>query len=147
MVLTQKEIDPVEDPIQDPIRASIRRGLDFLVASQGPDGSWRGDYGGPMFLLPMYIAACHISKQPIEKARKDDMVAYMRRVQNPDGSIGLHVEDSGSMFATVLCYVALRILGVEPDDSDLVRMRSWIMANGTALGAASWGKFTLARFL
>jgi squalene/oxidosqualene cyclase-like protein len=48
------------------------------------------------------------------------------------------------MFTTTLSYVALRLLGVAPDEPRLVRMRDWIHAHGSPLGAASWGKFTLA---
>ena len=34
------------------------------------DGAWRGDYGGPMFLLPMYVAACHIARPADPRARR-----------------------------------------------------------------------------
>jgi len=72
------------------------------------------------------------------------MTAYLRAMQNSDGSIGLHTEGSGSMFTTVLSYVSLRLLGAERDDPDVSRMRIWIQSNGTALGSASWGKAILA---
>jgi hypothetical protein len=97
-----------------------------------------------MFLLPMYVAACRVAGRLPEGARRDGMVRYLRGVINQDGAVGLHEEDGGSMFTTVLAYVALRFLGVPRDDPDAARMRAWIRANGTALGAASWGKVTLA---
>ncbi len=122
----------------------MQGGLDFFVSLQEEDGSWRGDYGGPMFLLPMYIAACHVANHEIPATTRQGMVAYLRNTQNPDGGIGLHAEDSGSMFTTALSYVALRMLGVEQKDPAAIRMRRWIHENGTALGAASWGKLILA---
>ena len=125
-------------------RRTIEKGLDFLVSLQGEDGSWRGDYSGPMFLLPMYVAACHIAGRNIPEQTKQGMIAYFRNVRNSDGSIGLHSEGSGVMFTTALTYVALRILGLDRDDPCVRATRQWIQSNGTALGAASWGKFVLA---
>ena len=130
--------------MEETIIQTIRKGLRFLVSLQGEDGSWRGDYGGPMFLLPMYIAACYITESDIPKHRKKKMAAYFLSVQNEDGSIGIHPEAKGCMFTTVLCYVAMRILELDRENASLKNMRGWIISNGTALAAASWGKFILS---
>ncbi len=98
-----------------------------------------------MFLLPMYVAAGYICRRGILDPVCKRMIAYLFNVQNPDGSIGLHAEaEEGSMFTTVLSYVALRMLGVSQNRDSLVSMRRWIQTHGTALGAASWGKWMLA---
>lgn len=123
---------------------TIRKGLDFLTGLQGEDGSWRGEYAGPQFLLPMYVAACHIAGRSIEDPAKSSMIQFLKHYQNPDGSLGLHEESSGCMFTTALGYAALRILGLDEQDPQASAMRKWMHENGTALGAASWGKFTLA---
>ncbi len=125
------------------IESIITRGIDYLASIQDEKGCWTGDYGGPMFLLPMYIGACYITGQDIPEIDRSGFIRYFFNVQNADGSIGLHAEDDGCMFTTVLCYASLRILGVERKNRDMEKMRSWIIANGTALGAASWGKFFL----
>jgi squalene cyclase len=91
----------------------------------------------------MYVALCHAAGRPPE-AHREGMTRYFTAVQRADGSVGLHAEEErGSMFCTALSYVALRILGVPPEDSRAARMRAWIHDHGTPLGAASWGKFTL----
>jgi squalene/oxidosqualene cyclase-like protein len=128
----------------DPLLESVRRAAARLVSLQQADGSWSGEYGGPGFLLPMYVAARHLAGRPLSPARRDRVVAYLRSVQNTDGSLGLHVEAEGSVFTTVLGYVALRQLGVARGDAAASRMRAWILAHGTALGAAPWGKHVLA---
>jgi squalene/oxidosqualene cyclase-like protein len=121
----------------------MRRALENLAALQDEDGGWPGDYGGPMFLLPMYLALCHAAGE-IPTARRDGMIAYLTSVQHEDGSVGLHAEDPrGSMFCTSLAYVGLRVLGLPPEDPRLERMRRWIHTHGGPLGAAAWGKFTL----
>lgn len=125
------------------VDAAIRSGLDFLASIQYDRGCWAGDYGGPMFLLPMYIGAFYIAGREISDEDRRGFIRYLFNVQNGDGSIGLHAEDTGCMFTTVLCYAALRILGVPRGDPGMAAMREWIIANGSAVGAASWGKFFL----
>uniref|UniRef100_A0A8C3LAM5 Lanosterol synthase n=1 Tax=Chrysolophus pictus TaxID=9089 RepID=A0A8C3LAM5_CHRPC len=73
-----------------------------------------------------------------------EMVRYLRSVQLPDGGWGLHVEDKSTVFGTALNYVALRILGLGPDDPDIVRARVNLHSKGGAVGIPSWGKFWLA---
>jgi squalene/oxidosqualene cyclase-like protein len=125
---------------------AMRRALGNLARLQGDDGAWPGEYGGPMFLLPMYIALCRASGkiEHLTSERRARIVAHFFAVQNGDGSIGLHAEDRrGSMFTSALSYVALRALDVPADEPRLVTMRRWIHAHGMPLGAASWGKLTL----
>lgn len=125
-------------------RASMEYALQNLSRLQNDSGSWPGDYGGPMFLLPMYLALCHATKRLPDAARTEKMKTYFFNVQRDDGSIGLHAESTeGSMFTTALSYLGLRILGVPASHARLEKMRGWIRENGSPLGAASWGKFTL----
>lgn len=133
-----------DEPLESETHSALGRAVENLTRLQDGDGSWPGDYGGPMFLLPMYVALCHASGRLPEPAVSDDMRRYMLSVEHEDGGIGLHAEDPrGCQFTTTLCYVALRILGCAADDEALVRMRTWIHAHGTPLGAAAWGKLTL----
>ena len=126
------------------IRSAIDRALANLASRQHDDGSWQGDYGGVLFLIPMYIIACHVAGEPVEQKDAGLFIAYYRKVQNGDGSVGMHPHDTGRMFTTVMSYVALRILGCSRDSEHLVPMRKWIRDRGGALGAASWGKSFLA---
>lgn len=125
-------------------RTAMERALGNLERLQADRGSWPGDYGGPMFLLPMYIALCHAAGKMPDRQRQERITTYFFNVQRADGSVGLHAESTqGSMFCTTLSYVALRLLDVPATDSRLLRMREWIHDNGSPLGAAAWGKFTL----
>jgi lanosterol synthase len=122
----------------------MNKALGNLRALQAERGSWPGDYGGPMFLLPMYVALAWTAQRLPSPARSAKLVTYFSNVQRSDGSIGLHAESTeGSMFTSALSYVALRLLGLPASDERLTRMRGWILQHGTPLGAASWGKFTL----
>lgn len=48
------------------------------------------------------------------------------------------------MFGSALSYIALRILGEDPDggeDMAMTRARKWILDHGGLVGIPSWGKF------
>ncbi|XP_008402434.1 lanosterol synthase [Poecilia reticulata] len=120
------------------------KGMNFYRRLQAEDGHWAGDYGGPLFLLPGLLITCHVAKIPLPEAWKKEMVRYLRSVQLPDGGWGLHIEDKSTVFGTALSYTSLRILGVDPDDPDLVRARNNLHSKGGAVGIPSWGKFWLA---
>ncbi|XP_054834517.1 lanosterol synthase [Eublepharis macularius] len=119
-------------------------GMKFYSCLQAEDGHWAGDYGGPLFLLPGLLIACHVAKIPLPEESRKEMVRYLRSVQLPDGGWGLHIEDTSKVFCTALNYVAMRLLGVSPDDPDAVRARNNLHSKGGAVGIPSWGKFWLA---
>jgi len=126
------------------VNRAVARGIKRLVELQRPDGSWQGEYGGPNFLLPMYVLATYLAGRLPEGEEARAMCRQILSWQNPDGSIGLHESDRGCLFTSALGYVALRLLGSQPGEERLARLRDWMAANGTPLGAAAWGKFFLA---
>uniref|UniRef100_A0A8B9UN31 Terpene cyclase/mutase family member n=1 Tax=Anas zonorhyncha TaxID=75864 RepID=A0A8B9UN31_9AVES len=125
-------------------REAALNGMRFYAGLQAEDGHWAGDYGGPLFLLPGLLITCHTAKIQLPEGFQEEMVRYLRSVQLPDGGWGLHVEDKSTVFGTALNYVALRILGLGPDDPDIVRARVNLHSKGGAVGIPSWGKFWLA---
>ncbi|XP_028924452.1 lanosterol synthase isoform X1 [Ornithorhynchus anatinus] len=125
-------------------RAGALNGMQFYSKLQAEDGHWAGDYGGPLFLLPGLLITCHVANISLPAGYREEMIRYLRSVQLPDGGWGLHVEDKSTVFGTALSYTSLRILGVGPDDPDLVRARNNLHGKGGAVGIPSWGKFWLA---
>ncbi len=130
--------EPAE--VADPVEL----GLAALERDQSPEGCWSGDYSGPLFLLPIYVAALHILDRPPGAARRARIERTLRAQQNPDGGFGLDVEGPSLVFTSVLCTVALRLLGAPPDDPAVRAARRWFLARGGATASASWGKFILA---
>ena len=126
------------------VEEAIGRGLAYLARLQTAEGSWRGDYDGPLFLLPGYVFAYYATGTPLPDEHCRGFAAYIKRVQNPDGGFGLHVEGDSLVFTTALNYVALRLLGVESADPTARRARAWLLNHGGALGIPSWGKYWLA---
>lgn len=127
-----------------PLVSAIKKGLDFLVNLQDGEGSWRGNISGVTFLLPLYVIACYITGREIPEKRRLEMIKSLRNMQNENGSMGLHGADKGSMFSSVLSYLAIRILGIKRDEMFALRMRGWILNNGSALAMPTPGKYLLA---
>jgi hypothetical protein len=95
----------------DPIGAALAH----LASTQDASGSWKGDYGGPLFLLPIFIATARTVGYRIDESTRSGMERYLRAHQNGDGGWGLHVEGTSHVFTTVLSYVALTVLGRRGD--------------------------------
>jgi squalene/oxidosqualene cyclase-like protein len=92
------------------------------------------------------MAAClyHVAGADLPAARRDAIARGLRATITADGSVGLHFENAGCLFTSVLTYVALRLLGTPPDDADAARLRAWIRDRGGPLYAAPWAKHALA---
>jgi len=134
-------------PTDDAVVSALRNGVSFYETLQADDGHWPGDYGGPMFLMPGMVIACHttgVLDSVLTPAHKSEMIRYLRNHQNVDGGFGLHIEGTSTMFGTALSYVTLRILGVGPDDDVCEAARAWMHTRGGAHSITSWGKFWLA---
>jgi 2,3-oxidosqualene cyclase len=127
-----------------PLDIAIQKGLEVISLEQSPSGAWKGDYGGPLFLVPIYVAGLHILGESPEVLTRDGFIAYIRGHQNEDGGWGLDVESRSHVFTSVLNYVALRLLGVGAGDPCLARARAWFLPLGGALASGSWGKFILS---
>lgn len=122
----------------------IQRARDVLARTQEADGSWKGDYSGPLFLSPVYVAGLYVMGRAPDTRTREGLLAYLRHHQNADGGWGLDVESPSLVFTTVLNYVTLRLLGIDADDPGLLRARDWFLPRGGPLGSGSWGKFILA---
>jgi squalene/oxidosqualene cyclase-like protein len=129
--------------LRDAAMRSLGLACDNLGKRQSADGSWRGDYTGPTFLLPMYVALCHAAQSELSPERSKKMRAHLLGAQNADGSIGLYPGGPGSVFTSALGYAALRILGQPSQGTSMMRLRDWILAHGSPLASGSWGKFVL----
>ena len=103
---------------RDELTDAIEGGLDWMERTQADQGAWEGDYGGPMFLLPLYVATTYVVDELPEPEVRDEIVRYLRNHQNDDGGWGLHVESHSYVYTSVLNYVAMRLLGVPEDDPE-----------------------------
>lgn len=126
------------------IDAAIGASLAHLERLVGAGGSLKGDYGGPLFLLPMYVGTAHVVGLELDDHTREGMIRYLRSAQNKDGGFGLHVEAASYVFTSAIGYVALRLLGVPAEDPGARAARRFVLDHGGPVASASWGKFFLA---
>ncbi|KAF5971075.1 lanosterol synthase [Fusarium bulbicola] len=125
--------------------AAAENGLDFFEKLQLPSGHWGCEYGGPMFLLPGIVMTWYVTRTPVSSAKATAIYKYISARAHPvDGGWGLHIEGESSVFGTLMNYVALRLLGVDPEDPVLVKARGTLHKMGGALYAPHWAKFWMA---
>ena len=58
----------------DPIGAALAH----LASTQDASGSWKGDYGGPLFLLPIFIATARTVGFALDAETRAGMETYLR---------------------------------------------------------------------
>ncbi|MCK5665689.1 MAG: hypothetical protein KAI17_19510, partial [Thiotrichaceae bacterium] len=138
------EIPKSDNPDEQQLIDSLIQGMDYFSQLQSDEGHWAGDYAGPLFLLPGLLFASYLSETPFPKPHQQMMRVYLFNHQNTDGGWGMHIEGESTMFGTVMQYISLRILGVDKNNAELSKARTWIKDNGGAAGIPSWGKFYLA---
>ncbi|KAK6944648.1 Squalene cyclase, N-terminal [Dillenia turbinata] len=148
-ILPQMKVKETEEITEEVITNTLRRAISFYTTIQAHDGHWAGDYGGPMFLMPGLIIALSITgalNAVLSKEHQSEMCRYIYNHQNKDGGWGLHIEGQSIMFGSVLNYVALRLLGEEPNDGKgaMEKGRKWILDHGSATAVTSWGKMWLS---
>ncbi|KAF1970506.1 terpene synthase [Bimuria novae-zelandiae CBS 107.79] len=124
--------------------SAARNGLLFYSQLQLESGHWSSSYAGPSFTLPGLVVALYITDGAIPAEWAIDMTQWVCRYQNDDGGWGLHIPGRSTLFATVLYYVSLRILGIDEGHAVTVRARGWIRGMGGAVAVPQWGRYWLA---
>jgi lanosterol synthase len=80
------------------------------------------------------IFALYITESGIPPEWNSEMVRYISRHVNDDGGWGMHTEGKSTLFATVLYYVSLRILGADDQHPLLSKARGLILSLGNRAG-------------
>ncbi|KDO22939.1 hypothetical protein SPRG_11783 [Saprolegnia parasitica CBS 223.65] len=144
LMLKGKKASAPTTPASSNVEEALLKAIDFYQLLQSEDGSWQGDYGGPMFLLPGLVVVCYITGHDLGQSMKDGLVVYLKNHQQLDGGWGMHIEEGSTMFGTVMNYVSLRLLGVPANDDACMEARAFIRRHGGATQVPSWGKFYLS---
>lgn len=124
---------------------ALDRALSHLLSIQNAEGGWEGEMVWNTMILSQYVIVMKTLGRPIPELARDKMLLHYRVTRNRDGGWGMHSESPSYVFFTTLAYVALRLLGVGPDEPLCKEARAWLHRQpGGVLAIPTWGKFWLA---
>ncbi len=123
---------------------TLEKALDHLTSIQRDRGCWVGEVVWCTMLNSQHVIASHLTGQPISAERREKVLKYYRAWQTEDGGWGMHRESPAYVYMTALGYVALRLLGLGPDEEMPRRAREWLRSHGGVKHIPTWGKFWLA---
>lgn len=96
-------------------------------------------------ILSQYVWTRQLIGRPVDPADREPYLTHYRVTRLPVGGWGMHPESDPSVFCTTLAYVALRLLGLGPDDPLTAPAARWLRAQpGGVRAVPSWGKFWLS---
>jgi squalene-hopene/tetraprenyl-beta-curcumene cyclase len=132
--------------------AAHRKAVEALLSLQHGDGHWRGELQGDSILESEYLLMKFILGQegePMADGRPGAMVltriaGYLRSLQRDDGGWGQYPGSGVDLSATVKAYMALKLMGDDPDDEHMARARRVILDRGGAENCNSFSNFFLA---
>src|SRR5205823_8233145 len=111
-----------------------------LLARQSPEGYWCGELQGDSILESEYILLKFILAQ--ENDPELPLIGnYLRRLQNEQGGWSLFPGGPSDLSGTVKAYLALKLLGDDPDARHLRAARDVVLRLGGAETCNSFTKF------
>ncbi len=128
-----------------PVLSPRDRARDHLLRLQREDGAWEGEVVWCTMILSQYVIVRHATGRPPDDHARGDILRHYAITRTPAGGWGLHPEGPPQIFTTALAYVALRLLGLGPDEELTAPARAWLHRQpGGTPAIPTWGKFWLA---
>jgi lanosterol synthase len=127
-------------------RAPLAGAVTNLLDQQGPAGCWEGEVVWNTMLLSQYVLTCRmVGNWPLPARERSQILRCYEKTRCADGSWPWHCEAPGSLFVTVLAYVALRVMGTPADDPITSAARRWLRTHPDSVAILpSWGRMWLA---
>ncbi|WVR06302.1 hypothetical protein IAU60_003332 [Kwoniella sp. DSM 27419] len=138
------DMDVSDQPEAKTPYEAARNGFEFYKQLQSADGHFATEYGGPLFLTPGLVIAMHVCGRQFTSEQSAEMIRYLINKRRPEGGWGLHTAAPPTVYGTVMNYVALRLLGLGPDEGPMTEIRALIHKMGGATGIPTWGKVWLS---
>src|SRR5580692_358093 len=143
----------VADALTAGCAQATRRGVDYLLSLQRPEGYWWADLTADTTLESDFILLelwRHAPENgvwnPPTRPLVDKAVSSILARQLPDGGFNIYAHGPSEINATIKAYTALKLAGLAADDSHLSRARERILALGGLQAANSYVKVNLSLF-
>lgn len=124
-----------------------RAAIDALARAAMPSGGFEGEVVWNTMILAQVVIVRRViqGEGAFSDAERAGMIRHFEVSRTPEGGFGLHPESGPYVFFTTLAYVALRLLGVGPDEPITQGARRWLREESEGvLAIPSWGKLWLS---
>jgi squalene-hopene/tetraprenyl-beta-curcumene cyclase len=136
--------DSITDgPCAPPLGTAIARAVDALFRLRDPAGYWWAELESNVSITAEVLLLHHVWGV-FERIPRAAAEQYFRAQQRDHGGWELAYGDGGELSVTIEAYMALRLLGVGPDDDALRRARTFVLARGGITQARIFTKMHLA---
>jgi len=108
----------------------IRLATAWLINTQAAEGFWVGNLQSNSCMEAEWILGMHILGISHD-AKFGGVVQAIINEQRADGSWEIYFDaPTGDINTTIECYAALRLAGIDPQSSSLMKARQWILDHG-----------------
>ncbi len=97
-------------------------------------------------ILAQYVIVRTVIGDRVEDPLRDAIVVHFQATRRQSCGWGFHPESGPYVFVTTLAYIALRLIGLHPDDPLIEPARRWLRDQEPdgVLSVPNWGKFWLS---
>ncbi|MCL6631216.1 MAG: squalene--hopene cyclase [Alicyclobacillus herbarius] len=111
------------------LEAGIDAACQSLLNRQHAEGFWWGQLASNVCMESEYVLLCHCLNR--RDARQEQKIeTYLFTQQNGDGTWSIYPGGPPDLNATVEAYVALKLIGVSPQDERMVKARTFVISQG-----------------
>jgi squalene-hopene/tetraprenyl-beta-curcumene cyclase len=135
------------------VAEAIRKASEAIVLKQHKEGFWWADLTADTTLESDYILQELWNHSPVNgvwnpptRERIDRAVTTILSRQLPDGGFNIYLQGPSEVSASVKAYFALKVAGVSPDESRMIRLRNRILELGGVQAANSYVRINLSLF-
>lgn len=134
-----------EPALEIDLDGMIGAAQEALVDLQRADGHWVFEFEADATIPAEYIMLQHYLGD-IDEAREQRIANYLRQIQATSGGWPLFYQGDVDLSATVKAYLALKLVGDNPNAPHMMRAREVILAHGGAAQCNVFTRIALALF-
>jgi squalene-hopene/tetraprenyl-beta-curcumene cyclase len=126
-------------------QAALNRAVEWLLENQSPEGWWSGELETNVTMTAEHVLLFRFLGLPLDEFR-DGAIVHILRHQRDDGSWALYYDGPADLSTTIEAYVALKVLGVDPQRPEMRKALTAILRAGGVANARVFTKIWLALF-
>lgn len=138
-------VPSVEKPRSGENGSALQRAVEWLFNEQDAQGWWSGELETNVTMTAEHVLLFRFLGLPLDEFR-GGAIAHILRHQRSDGSWALYYDGPADLSTTIEAYVALKVLGVDPQRAEMRNALAVIARAGGVVNARVFTKIWLALF-